>query len=149
MDLQVEFSRIIHALEAAGLSYAVCGGLAVAIHGAPRATKDIDLLVLEDELEAILQTLEPLGFRFKARPMTFPDGMRIQRVSRIQGRDLLTVDLLLVGAETQSAWDSRLPVDTEQGTIQVISREALIELKVWAGRPQDLADVDKLTNDDR
>ncbi len=149
MDLQVEFSRIIDALEQAGLSYAVCGGLAVAIHGAPRATKDIDLLVLEDELDDILSTIRPLGFRFKAKPMRFPDGMRIQRVSRIEGRDLLTVDLLLVGEETQDAWDSRHPVDTAQGTVHVISREALIDLKVWAGRPQDLADVDKLVNDDR
>lgn len=149
MDLQVEFSRVIGALRDAGIEYAVCGGLAVAIHGAPRATKDIDLLVLEGDLESVLETVRPLGYRFRANLMRFPDGMRIQRVTRIDGRDLMTVDLLLVGEETREAWESRRPVETGEGTVSVIGRDALIALKIWAGRAQDLADVERLSGDDR
>jgi len=42
LDLYEEFATLIGALEAAGADYAVCGGLAMAIHGFPRATIDVD-----------------------------------------------------------------------------------------------------------
>lgn len=110
LDLQTEFVAVTQALHDAELDYAVCGGLAVAIHGAPRATKDIDLLVQEDDVSRVLEVLRPLGYRFKASPMRFPDGMRIQRVSKVEDGELMTVDLLLVGDESESAWRSRTRV---------------------------------------
>ncbi len=140
MDLLVEFQRVVGAVEAAGVDYALCGGLAVALHGAPRATRDIDLLVREGDVESVLAALKPLGFTFRAKPMNFADGMRIRRVTRIDGRDLLTVDLILVGPETEEAFEARQIVATEGGRVAV---------KVWAGRPQDLADVQRLADDDR
>ncbi len=45
LDLFDEFVALVDALEKARLPYAVCGGLAMAIHGLPRATIDVDLLV--------------------------------------------------------------------------------------------------------
>jgi hypothetical protein len=45
-DLYEEFKSIVSALERANIDYAVCGGLAIAVWGAPRATVDIDLLIL-------------------------------------------------------------------------------------------------------
>ena len=50
-----EFKSITAALNDAGIDYAVCGGWAMAIHGLPRATMDIDLLVLADDLDRILR----------------------------------------------------------------------------------------------
>lgn len=145
----VEFNRVIGALEQAGVDYALCGGLALAVHGVARSTKDIDLLVEEASVPAALDALAPLGFRFRAFPMKFPDGMRIQRVTRIDGRELLTVDLLIVGEESRDAWATRAPYPTAGGQVVAISRDALIALKVWAGRPQDLADVQRLQEIDR
>ncbi len=46
LDLLEELRNIIARVDAAGLPYALCGGLAMAVHGNPRATVDIDLLVL-------------------------------------------------------------------------------------------------------
>ena len=43
-DLYEEFKAIVAALGEQGIDYAVCGGLAMAVWGAPRATVDIDLL---------------------------------------------------------------------------------------------------------
>ena len=43
MDLIAELKRVTGAFDEAGLTYALCGGLAVAVHGAPRATTDLDL----------------------------------------------------------------------------------------------------------
>lgn len=46
MNLRDEFLGVLDALTGAGLDHAVCGGFAVAIHGYPRLTQDIDLLIL-------------------------------------------------------------------------------------------------------
>ncbi|MCB9692993.1 MAG: nucleotidyltransferase [Alphaproteobacteria bacterium] len=151
MDLQVELHRVLQVLHEAGVEYALCGGLALAVHGAPRATTDIDLLMREDDVPTVLSLVEPLGYRFRANPMRFPDGMRIQRVTRIAGREAITLDLLLVddAGATAEAFASRTTVSTGAGDVTVVSREGLVALKVWAGRPQDLADIQRLEDDDR
>ena len=46
VSILAEFYRVITALEHAEIDYAVCGGIAVAIHGCPRVTNDLDLLVI-------------------------------------------------------------------------------------------------------
>ena len=57
-----EFRAITHALNEAGIEYAVCGGWAMAIHGHPRATKDIDLLILTDDVSRVLPLVREQGF---------------------------------------------------------------------------------------
>lgn len=149
MDLSEEFGRIISALNDAHVDYALCGALALAVHGAPRATKDIDLLVEGDDLETVLAQVESLGYRLKADRMRFSDGMELQRVTRVEDGEFLTLDLLVVDDSTRAAWESRRVFDTEHGPATVISRDALIAMKVRAGRPQDAADVARLQQDDR
>lgn len=149
LDLYEELHRVAQALDDAGVPWALAGGLALAVHGAPRATTDIDLLVRPDDAQRALDAVEPLGFRFHASPTQFRDGMRIRRVTRIEGEESLTLDLLLVDPPLEEAWASRYAVRTDAGTLQVIGRDALVAMKVWAGRPQDLADVARLREDDR
>ena len=62
MDLIDELAALIKALNDAGVRYALCGGLAMAVHGHPRATQDIDLLIPEEELAKIQQVAETVGF---------------------------------------------------------------------------------------
>lgn len=50
MDLQQELFTVLDALAATGIDHAVCGGFAVAIHGYPRLTRDIDVLIQEADL---------------------------------------------------------------------------------------------------
>lgn len=149
MDLYDELHRVVGALDAAGVPYGLVGGLALAVHGVPRATTDIDLLVLPADVDRALAAVRPLGFRFEAGPMRFPDGMRIRRVSRIEGGETLTLDLLLVDEQLETAWASRREIATERGTLRVIGRDALVAMKVRAGRARDLADVERLQEDDR
>ena len=47
IDVYTEFVALTRARDSAGVDYALCGALALAIHGAPRATKDIDLIARE------------------------------------------------------------------------------------------------------
>lgn len=149
MTLLEQLRAILAALDDAGIEYALVGGLAVAVWGAPRATQDIDLLVRPESVDAIVSSIEPLGFRFRALPMTFSDGMQLQRVSKIEHGVLLTVDLLLVDANLEPTWASRRQIDVEGTPIWVISREALIQMKLAAGRTRDVQDVERLEEIDR
>ena len=73
----------------------------------------------------------------------------IVRVSKIVGRELLTLDLMLVGEEVQLAWDDRAVVDYAGRRISVVSRTGLKLLKQLAGRRKDLLDLEQLgLNDD-
>ncbi len=149
MDIEVEFRGIIQALEDASLDYAVVGGFAVAIWGAPRATTDIDLLIKSDDLDKVIDLAKSLGFIYDAIPMKFADGMELWRVTRLEEEQMLTLDLLLVNANLLSVWESRLTILTEAGPVKVVSRDALLRMKAASGRPQDLADIARLTEIDR
>jgi hypothetical protein len=149
LDLFEELAQLVQALDAAGVEYAVVGALAVAIHGAPRATTDIDLLVTRDGLAGALAVAQARGFGYLATPMKFRDGTELQRISKIAGADTLTLDLLLVNESLGPIWASRAPLDTDFGAVTVVSRPALIQMKVASGRPRDLADVASLEEMDR
>lgn len=149
MLLAEEFDRLIDALEREGLDYALAGGLAVAVWGAPRATRDIDLLVLPKSLNAVRRCAGALGFDIEAAPMTFRDGMELRRVSKAEGGDLLTLDLILVDETLTEAWRTRQRVPTRRGELWVVSRDALIEMKARAARPQDIFDIERLKDCDR
>lgn len=149
LDLDAEFRAIVTALDDAGVDYAVVGALALAVHGAPRATTDIDLLVRPETAERILQLVAALGFGHPALPMTFPDGMRMRRVTKLAEGDSLTLDLILVDPNLESVWATRASFETQAGPVRVISREALIQMKLAAGRTRDIADVERLREQDR
>lgn len=147
-DIRQELLKVVGALEQAGVSYALCGGLAVVLHGFPRATKDIDLLVLPENLEAVRAALRPAGYTLEAAPMTFqrgkPEEQRIHRISRVEDREIITVDLLLVGPFLTDVWESREAFDVGGVRLVAASRAGLLKMKRSAGRPQDIADVERL-----
>jgi predicted nucleotidyltransferase len=149
VTLLEELATVVGALDEAGIEYALVGGLAVAVWGAPRATQDIDLLIRPESVDAAVAAVEPHGFRFRALPMTFKDGMSLQRVSKIDEGALLTLDLILVDDNLEPAWRSRQRFDVDGTPVWVISREALIQMKAAAGRPQDALDIQNLEELDR
>lgn len=149
MTLFDELSTIVRTLDDAGIEYALVGGLAVAVWGAPRATQDIDLLVRPESVDPIMTAVEAHGFRFRALPMTFKDGMTLQRISKIDAGALLTLDLILVDLNLEPVWATRRPFDVGGTQVSVISRAALIQMKAAAGRPQDALDIQNLEEADR
>ncbi len=149
LDLFEETVGLLSDLERQGVPYAVAGAVALAIHGIPRATTDIDLLVRPLDLDAVLGVARARRFGIEALPMKFSDGMEVRRVTKTEGADMLTLDLLLVNQNLESVWRSRERVFTERGEIWVVSREGLIQMKAWAGREQDLADIRRLRELDR
>jgi hypothetical protein len=144
IDLFDETMALLTELERHGVPYAVAGALALAIHGVPRATTDIDLLVRRDDVEAILEVAKARGFRVQALPMRFSDGLEVRRSSKVEATLMLTLDLLLVNENLEPVWASRERVATDHGEVWVVSRQGLIDMKAWAGREQDLADIRRL-----
>jgi len=137
------------ALERGKAEYALVGALAVAVHGAPRATTDIDLLVHRDALERVREVAHAQGFTLEALPLRFRDGMELRRLTKIADGDHLTLDLILVDASLLPVWESRERIETEAGAVWVAGREALIQMKLAAGRPQDVYDIERLQELDR
>ena len=147
-NIYQELGALITALNSEGIDYALCGGLALAIHAEPRATKDIDLLVKPDDLDRIRTVLRGLGFRLEAAPMEFKSGISLQRISKIEQHEVFTLDLVLATEAFEGVWTSRQRVTWNEQPLWVVSREGLIAMKRLAGRPQDLADLHHLGAED-
>jgi hypothetical protein len=146
-DLYEEFKSIVSALEEHGIDYAVCGGLAMAIHGLPRATVGIDLLILGESLNEVRELARTLGYTIEAFPMTFSHGaVEIRCVSKVDQETgiVLSLDMLLVTPEIVEIWQSRIEVAWESGNLWVVSRLGLMALKSLRSSDQDLADIERL-----
>ena len=152
VNLVDELFAISRALRGAGIEYAVCGGIAVTIHGATRTTKDIDLLVAAADVPRILDVVRPLGYVFAALPMTFDEGTpkerHVQRVSKLEGEHHLVLDLIVADASLTGFLDGHIDLPLPEGDLSVVSRETLLKMKRLAARSQDLADVEALERDD-
>ncbi len=143
MDLFDELKQLIVALEAGQIDYALCGGVALAIHGAPRATQDIDILLRPEDIGRLRDVARACGFTLEALPMDFASGVTMQRFTKPLA-DPLMLDVLFATGPAASAWSSRLTAEFEGGIVRVVSREGLVSLKLAAGRPQDIADIKRL-----
>ena len=109
MRLKDELLRITQCLNAANLDYAICGGLAVAVHGYPRATKDIDLLIPAEQLERVREVLASVEYDLESGEIPFDKGSekerKIFRVSRAVGHELFTLDLIVVTPIFADVWE--------------------------------------------
>ena len=146
LDLYAELRGIVEALDAAGIAYALAGGLAVSIHTAPRATEDIDILIARADLDRIVQALQPTGFRPAGRPMQVAAGrLEIQRLTKINGADLLPLDLLMPNDPALAALlTDRTSLSLEGHPAWVVGLGALRTLKRLRGSALDRADLEAL-----
>lgn len=136
---------VAEALSRADVPYALAGGLAFSALVEPRATVDIDMLVLAqpDRRPHILSALKPCfeGLLPHAEPMRF-ERATIWRVVGVQGDRELLLDFLLGEAPFHRealARSTTLPFHGQ--TLRLVTLEDLYILKSLAGRPQDLLDI--------
>jgi hypothetical protein len=144
VDLTGELTTLIISLEEQNIDYALCGGLAMAVHGYYRATDDIDLLIRNESLEEIKTIARSLGYTIEAQPMTLAKGaVEIRHLSKID-RDSgfgLSLDRLLVTPQTEMAWTSRTEFEWANKKLKVVSCEGLIALKLLRNSGQDQDDI--------
>jgi hypothetical protein len=151
LDLVEEFAALLEALERAAIEYAVCGGLAMAIHARPRTTVDVDLLVPSEHIEPAKGVARGLGYRIDGgRLILRQDIVEIHRLSKPDPEtgDLLSLDLLVVTPALAEVWHTRERVDWEHGSVPVVSRSGLAMMKRLRGSGQDLDDIRLLEGDD-
>lgn len=144
-QLQSDLSEFVRLLNSHGVEYVVVGGHAVAFHGHPRFTGDIDFFVrpAQENAERLLAVL--VAFGFGSVPVTAADLMTSDRVVQL-GRPPNRIDLLtsISGVTFDEAWSSRMRGALGTDEVDFIGREALLRNKVASGRAKDHADVAKL-----
>ena len=119
----------------------------MAIHGAPRATVDINLLVENEKLSDVWKIAADLGYWVEGLPLSFDDRIiEIRRISKIDEitKILFTVNFLLVTEALKKVWETRENIDWEDDKVWTVSREGLIFMKELSGRRKDLGDIESL-----
>ncbi|MEA3224025.1 MAG: nucleotidyltransferase [Thermodesulfobacteriota bacterium] len=149
MNIYDEFFSIIKKLNETNIQYAVVGGIALSFHTQPRYTKDIDLLLLADDIDDFKSILKKMGYTFEANPWTFKDtNITLHRLTKIEEEDSLTIDLLVGNEERHKEIIKNAVVEkTEYGLTCIASREDLIWMKRFRNSKQDIADIEALEND--
>lgn len=127
------------------VEFLLVGGYALAFHGAPRFTEDIDFMVLvsPENASRLSDVLETFGFGNAG--ITREDFLEPNQVIQL-GRAPNRIDLLtgISGVTWEEAWASGTPVSLDGLQIMAIGKEELVRNKQATGRPQDVADVARL-----
>ena len=142
-SLESELRELVRLFNQEKIEYALCGGMAVAIHGFPRFTKDIDFLVPPESLDRARVIAATVGFLDESGRIPFSDS-DVYRVLKTEGPDFRVLDLLVPKRLDTIAWQQRQWFDWEGLSICTVSVEGLIEMKRTAGRDIDLIDIKKL-----
>lgn len=144
IDLPDDFRDVLRSLHDAGAEFVVLGGHAVAFHGHPRATKDLDVLVRANRQNAALvyQALANFGAPLSAFEVAEADFATYDGFLQM-GVPPLRIDILnrADGITFDEAVADGASFELDGRQIPVIGRPALIRNKRAAGRAQDLADV--------
>lgn len=149
-DLLEELNSVVSILEAEEIEYAVCGGLALTIHGFSRATYDIDVLIRQETLKAAFEAVKGLGYDIHGLDISFKErAVEIRRVSKIDDEgEVLSLDFLLVTPHVEAVWNDKITVEWQGRPMSIVSRDGLIKMKELAGRHKDLIDIDRLKNEE-
>lgn len=145
MDLNLDFKEFIQLLNAHEVQYLVVGGYAVALHGYPRNTKDIDiwLWLNADNADRLLLALEDFGFG--SLGLTADDFLVPDQIIQL-GYPPARIDLIttLPGVEFETCYASRLEIRVDDIAVNFIDLESLKQNKRASARPQDIADLANL-----
>jgi hypothetical protein len=143
--LNQDFKEFIQSLNDNRVNYLVVGGYAVAFHGYPRYTKDIDIWIepTPDNATKAIKALEQFGFAslgLKEADFLAPDQI-IQLGYPPNRIDLIST---LPGVEFANCYTSRVRVEIEGVLVDFIDLNNLRKNKRATGRYQDLADLENL-----
>ena len=143
--LSSDLREFIRLLATKNVRYVIVGAWAVAFHGRPRYTGDLDIFVARDEENAdkVLAALSDFGFG--ALGISRNDLRQPDYVIQL-GRAPNRIDLLtgISGVSFEEAWTSREPGDIAGTAVDFLSRDLLIKNKLAANRTKDRADVEAL-----
>ena len=145
VELAPDFNEFFGSLIAHEVEFLIVGGYALAFHGAPRYTGDIDVFVRPTtaNAERLLEALSAFGFPPSSiRPEDVIDPSRILQmgVEPVQIHVMSAID----GVTWDEAWTGRETGACGSHELPFIGRREFIKNKRAAGRLKDLADIDAL-----
>lgn len=143
--LPPDFRDFLNLLNSKKVKYLLVGGYAVAIHGYPRYTGDIDIWieVAPDNADKVVMVLKEFGFDLlELRPALFLDRSRMIRF----GREPVKIEILnsISGVEFDAAYPRAMRKEIDGIEVPVISLADLRTNKRASGRTKDLADLENL-----
>ena len=143
MALQKDFKEFIELLIEKNVEFLIVGAHAVAFHGFPRLTGDIDFFFRLEPLNInkLALVLKDFGFPFTSADLSMPN--KVFQMGVPPNR----IDLLnwLSGVNFNEAWEKKIQGQIDGLQVFYIGKEHLIKNKKESGRPKDLIDVEVLT----
>jgi len=145
MNLQRDLKEFIELLNSHGVEYLIVGGHAVAYHGHPRYTGDIDFFIRPSAENAARMLTVLVAFGFPDAVLdsaTFTEPDKVVQLGRPPYRiDILTS---ISGVSFDEAWSDRVESELDRLPVCFIGKKSLVSNKRASGRAKDLADVDAL-----
>lgn len=145
MELPADWKEFIESLNAAKIKYLLVGGYAVAIHGHPRFTEDIDFFVESSvpNVEKVINVIRQFGIPVEG--LSVESFARPDQVVQL-GRPPLRIDVLtsIENVDFDAAWADRFDIEIEGTAFSVIGIDHLIQNKSATGRGKDQNDVEAL-----
>jgi hypothetical protein len=145
METQPDFRELLALFNAHHVEYLIVGGYALAFHGAPRFTGDLDIFVKPDAANAqrILTALEVFGF--VSVGLTLRDFEGPDQVVQL-GVPPVRIDLItsITGVAWDEAWAGRIAGRYGDIPVDYIGREQFVANKRATGRTKDMADLEML-----
>jgi predicted nucleotidyltransferase len=154
------YEHVFRNLNKKGIKYVVIGGIALNLHGVPRATADLDIAVAIEEknLLKIVEVFKMMGYRPRI-PVEIEEFARIENLERWREEKNMKVftfqnpkksyeevDILIKSPIDFNDISSTKEVITAGGIqIPIASIDTLIKLKAMSGREQDISDIAALS----
>jgi hypothetical protein len=145
MEIRTDFKELLELFNKHKVEYLIVGGYALAFHGAPRLTRDMDLFVrpTSDNAERVLHALDEFGFgslNLSKEDFTTP-GIVVQL-----GVPPIRIDIItrVSGVSWEKADAAKVPGHYDGTPVHFISREDFITNKKATGRLKDAADIEAL-----
>ncbi|MBW3624378.1 MAG: hypothetical protein KY468_13300 [Armatimonadetes bacterium] len=148
LPLPTDFKEFISLLNAHQVKYPVVGGFAVAFHGYPRMTGDIDFLIEASE-ENVRKLEGVLGdFGFGGLGLTYEDFISTDTVMQL-GYPPHRIDLMtsITGISFMDAWEGKVTLEVEGEPLYFIGKESLLANKAATDRLKDRADLEFLSDE--
>ena len=145
MKVQQDFKELLESFNARKVDYVIIGAYALAFHGAPRYTGDLDILVKpdDDNAQRILKALDDFGFgdlELSSDDLTLPGRIIQLGVSPVR----IDITTSITGLTWEQVAANRVTGDYGDVPVYFIGKEDFISNKKALGRHRDLADIEAL-----
>ena len=148
MGIQKDFKELLELFNAHNVEYVVVGGYALAFHGAPRFTGDIDLLVKPDSKNAqrVLAALKDFGFG--SFNFSRSDFVGLGNVIQL-GVPPIRIDIMtsITGVDWEKVQTGKVAGNYGGVVVHFLGKKEYIANKKAIGRKKDLADIEALGED--